>query len=167
MARIHTKVGDIFRANINSTGSRYFQFISRDMTQLNSDVIRAFKGVFSQVDTLSINEIVSLEADFYAHCVVRLGAKMDLWEKIGSSSDVGTIDHVVFRNTNDYGSRVGEDPIKVSSNWHVWRIDGEFRRVGVLKGQDRYSYVGLVFSPDGIIELLRGNKYPINYPGFE
>ena len=42
MARVYTKIGDVFCANLGDY-KKYFQLVAYDQTQLNSDVIRAFK----------------------------------------------------------------------------------------------------------------------------
>lgn len=168
MARANTKIGDVFSVKVDDNSKKYFQYIVSDLTQLNSDVIRAFKKVYPINTNPDLSEIVSGEVEFYAHCVTKLGLKMNLWEKAGNISDVGKTDHILFRDTNDYGSKVGEEPIRVSNKWYVWRInDKDFTRVGKLEGENRKSYIGIVINPLGIIELLKGNKYPVNYPDFE
>jgi hypothetical protein len=42
MARIRTKIGDVFSVPLDNINKKYFQYIPNDLTQLNSDVIRAF-----------------------------------------------------------------------------------------------------------------------------
>ncbi|MBX2924514.1 MAG: hypothetical protein KF746_20100 [Chitinophagaceae bacterium] len=110
---------------------------------------------------------MSGEVEFYAHCVTKLGLKMKFWEKVGDTKEVGDTKHILFKNTEDYGSKAGEEPIKISKKWYVWRINEKFVDVGKLEGENRKSYMGLVVNPLGIIELLKGNKYPINYPDYE
>ncbi|ENX43325.1 hypothetical protein F887_01499 [Acinetobacter sp. NIPH 2100] len=93
---------------------------------------------------------------------------MNLWEKVGNISEVGDISKVLFRDTNDYGNKVGGERINISHNWHVWHINDEnFTSVGRLDGENRLSYIGLVINPLGVIELLKGNKYPPNYPDYQ
>lgn len=168
MARVYTKVGDVFSAKIGDNTKRYFQYIGNDLTQLNSDVIRAFERVYLISANPDLKEIINDEIFFNAHCVVNLGLKMNLWEKVGHIVEVGNIQNILFRDTNDYGTKIGETPIKVSNNWHVWRVnDKGFTDVGKLKGENRKAEMGLVVNPLGIIELLKGNKYPQNYPDFE
>ncbi len=168
MARVNTKIGDIYSVIIDENRKKYFQLISFDLTQLNSDVIRAFKCVYSINDNPDLSEIVGGEVAFYAHCVVKIGLRMNFWEKIGNTSEIGDITQILFRDTNDYGSKFGEEPIRVSQNWHLWRInDKDFTRVGKLEGENQKANIGLVINPLGIIELLKGNKYPMNYPDFE
>jgi hypothetical protein len=168
MARANTKIGDVFSVKIDNNSKKYFQYIISDLTQLNSDVIRAFKKVYPIDANPELSELVNGEVEFYAHCVTKLGLKMSLWECVGNIADTGNTTNILFRDTNDYGSKVGEEPIKVSNKWYVWRInDKDFTRVGKIEGENRKTYIGIVMNPLGIIELLKGNKYPVNYPDFE
>lgn len=162
-----TKIGDVFSAKINENTKKYFQLVGFDLSQLNSDVIRAFKEPFEIGDDPALDEIVKGEVLFYAHCNTRLGLKMGFWERAGSVEEIGRLDHILFRDTSDYGSALGEEPIRISNNWYVWRIGRPFRDVGRLEGENRESDVGIVINPLGIIELLKGNKYPPKYPDFE
>ena len=137
MARISTKIGDVFSVKVDEHNKKYFQLIAFDLTQLNSDVIRAFKKVYPIDFTPDLSEIVDGEIEFYAHCVTKWGMKMNLWNKVGNISEVGNILHILFRNTNDYGSKPGGQ-IKISNNWHVWKInDNDFTWVGKLKGENK------------------------------
>ena len=40
--RVITKIGDVFCVKFD-TSKKYLQYIGRDLTQLNSDIVRAFK----------------------------------------------------------------------------------------------------------------------------
>jgi len=138
------------------------------LTQLNSDVIRVFKKRYAIGENPTVSEVIQDEVDFYAHCVTKAGIKMGYWEKTGYTKEVGALNHILFRGTNDYGTKRGEEPIKISENWHVWHInDDDFTRVGKLVGENRKAYIGLVINPLGIMELLKGNQYPPMYPNFE
>jgi len=166
--RAYIKIGDVFSVKIDDNSKKYFQYVVSDLTQLNSDVIRAFKKVYPINSNPDLSEVVNNEVDFYAHCVTKLGLKMNLWEKVGNTTEIGNTTQILFKDTNDYGSKVGEEPIRISRNWYVWRVnDKDFTRVGKLEGENRKAYTGIVMNPLGIIELLKGNKYPINYPDFE
>jgi hypothetical protein len=168
MARANTKIGDVFSARIDDNNKKYFQYIISDQMQLNSDVIRAFKEVYPMNTNPDLSQVVNGEVDFYVHCVTKLGLKMHLWELVGNTTEIGSTAHILFKDTNDYGSKEGEEPVKVSRRWHIWHInDHNFTRVGSLKGENRKANMGLVINPLGIIELLKGNKYPVFYPDFE
>ena len=167
MARISTKIGDVFSVKVDENNKKYFQLIAFDLTQLNSDVIRAFKKVYPIDITPDLSEIVDGEIEFYAHCVTKWGVKMNLWNKVGNISEVGNISHILFRDTNDYGSKPGEQ-IKISNNWHVWKInDNDFTWVGKLKGENRKAEIGIVISPDSIVHRMQTGKYDFVYPDFE
>ena len=78
MARISTKIGDVFSVKVDENNKKYFQLITFDLTQLNSDVIRAFKKAYPIDITPDLSEIVDGEIEFYAHCVTKWGMKMNL-----------------------------------------------------------------------------------------
>ena len=165
--RVVTKIGDIFSVSIDKSRKKFFQLVAFDRTQLNSDVIRGFKKDFPIEKTPTMGEIVKGEVQFYAHCTVKLGVKLGHWEKVGKFDDVGEVNDIIFKGTEDYATMPGQKPITVSENWYIWRIgDLDFTDVGKLEGENREAYIGLVINPLGIIELLKGNKYPPFYPDF-
>ena len=168
MARVITKIGDIFEAHINESTKRYFQYIANDITQLNSDVIRAFKSSYVVNEEPTLESIINDQVDFYAHCTVNIGVKLGFWEKIGKSLEIGDISIILFRDTNDCGHKTGEKPIIISDKWYVWRInDKDFTRVGKLEGEYRKAEIGVVLNPYDIIDRIRTGKYNFVYPGFE
>lgn len=167
MARISTKIGDVFWVKVDETNKKFFQYIANDLTQLNSDVIRAFKKLYLLSAQPELTEIFSGEVDFYAHCVIKFGVKMGLWEKAGNINDVGDLSQILFRDTNDVGSRPGEQ-ILVSEKWYVWRInDDDFTVVGKLKGENRKAEIGIVVNPYDIKNRMTTGRYTFFYPGYE
>ncbi|WP_291285495.1 hypothetical protein [Flavobacterium sp.] len=166
MIRTKTKIGDVFLVKITENSKKYFQYIGNDLSQLNSDVIRAFNKVYLINDNLILSDIVRDEVDFYAHCVVKFGIKMKLWQKVGNIPFNENID-LFFRDTNDYGAKIGEEPIKISNNWHVWQINCEFIKVGKITGEYRKSEIGIVVTPQDIIDRITNRKYNFIYPDFE
>lgn len=168
MARANTKIGDVFSVKIDENNKKYFQYIINDLTQLNSDVIRAFKKIYPLDINPELSEIVQGEVDFYAHCITKIGLKTNLWEKYGNTTEVGNIGQILFRDTNDYGSKVGEEPIKVSNKWYIWHINDEnFSRVGKLTGENRRAEIGIVVNPHDIVERIIMGQYSFVYPEFE
>ena len=168
MVRVVTKVGDVFSVKLDNEVKKYFQLIAFDLTQLNSDVIRAFKKVYAIHATPTLLDIVNDDVDFYAHCVTKFGIRMHLWDKVGNISDVGELSKILFRGTNDYGAKVGGENIKVSHNWFVWHInDDEFTYVGNLEGENRKAEIGVVMPPLAIVERIKTGKYSFVYPEFE
>jgi hypothetical protein len=167
MARVNTKIGDVFSVKIDDNNKKYFQLVAFDLTQLNSDVIRAFKKIYPIDANPDVLEIVNGEIEFYAHCVTKIGLKMGYWESIGNINDVGKTDHILFRGTNDSGSKPGEQ-IKVSHKWYVWKInDNDFTRVGKLEGENRKAEIGSVMPPDSIVYRMQTGEYDFVYPEFE
>lgn len=165
--RSNTKIGDVFSVQIDDNSKRYFQYIVSDLTQLNSDVIRAFKKKYPIDSTPDLLDIVQGEVEFYAHCVTKLGLKMGCWEKVGNIGIVGDIDGILFRDTNDAGWKPGEE-VLVSHKWYVWRVnDPEFTRVGRLEGDNRRAEIGVVVTPNDIVDRMQTGRYLFVYPGYE
>lgn len=164
MARIITKIGDVYSANIGFNKKKYFQYIANDLTQLNSNVIRGFKKEYSIDDKPNLMEIIRDEVSFYAHCMIRLGIKMNFWEKIGNIKDIGDFQNILFKLTNDALRKVGEPMITKSNNWYVWKINQPFKTIGAMTEKYKAADIGFVINPRGIVEKLKGNKYPIEYP---
>jgi hypothetical protein len=168
MKRVSTKIGDVFFVKIDENSKKYFQLIAFDLTQLNSDVIRAFKTVYPIDANPDLSEIVNGDVEFYAHCVTKWGVKLGFWEKTGNTPTVGKLSHILFRDTNDYGCKIGEEAVKISDKWYVWHInDANFTRVGKLVGENRKAELGLVINPESIVHRLRTGEYDIFYPDFE
>lgn len=160
MARANTKIGDVFSVKIDNS-KKYFQYIVSDLTQLNSDVIRAFKKVYPINANPDLSEVVSGEVEFYAHCVTKLGLKMGYWESVGNISNVGNFDNVLFRSSGD------NPQTRVSQNWWVWKINEEQKPVGKLVGENRKAEIGSVIPPDSIVHRMQTGKYDFVYPEFE
>lgn len=168
MARVYTKIGDIFSVDLEHGTKKYFQLIAYDQTQLNSDVIRAFKTEYPCGPHPDISDIVHGEVEFYAHCVTRWGVKMDLWTKVGKSTELGDISKILFRDSRDYGAKVGEETIKISQNWCVWHInDDQFTYVGELEGENRKAEIEVVVNPFDIVKRIKTGYYDFVYPQFE
>ncbi|WP_337967771.1 hypothetical protein [uncultured Flavobacterium sp.] len=169
MKRVNTKIGDVFFIKIDSFNKRYFQYITNDLKQLNSDVIRCFKKVYLLEDSPDLLEVINDEVFFYAHCVTKWGVKLGHWEKAGNIKDVGTFENILFRDTNDYGVMKGQTPVKISDNWYVWKIgDLESTKVGKLEGLNRNAEIGMVINPESIIYRAKTGEYDFpHYPTFK
>ncbi|MDC8098669.1 Imm26 family immunity protein [Chryseobacterium rhizosphaerae] len=166
--RVITKIGDIFSVPINEKEKKYMQLIAFDLAQLNSDTIRAFKRIYSIDENPSKEEIINDKIDFYAHCVTKFGIKLNLWEQIGNSLNIGNIKDPIFKSTDDYGYKENEQPVKVSYNWYVWRINDKNRtKVGRLEGENRNAEIGLIVNPYDILDRIKTGQYNFFYPDFE
>lgn len=163
MTKANTKIGDIFSVKIDDSNKKYFQLIAFDLTQLNSDVIRAFKKKYPVSSNQELMEILNDEVDFYAHCITKLGVKMGYWEKIGNVSNVGQVDHILFRDSGDYGN----PQIKISQNWWVWKINQEQKQVGRLTGENQEAEIGVIMNGESIVHRMKTGKYDGFYPDYK
>ena len=164
----NTKIGDVFAVKLDNYKVKCFQLIAFDLTQLNSDVIRSFGKIYPADEVPDVSEIVTQEVDFYAHCVTKFGIKLNLWEKIGNTTEIGRTDSILFRDTNDYGNKINGELIKLSQNWHVWHInDKKFTKVGKLQGENRKAEIGIVVTPHDVVERIKTGRYTFFYPDFE
>lgn len=93
--RVNTKIGNVFSVNINDTTKKYFQLIAFDLTQLNSDVIRAFKTEYLINSNPDVLEIINDEVEFYAHCVTKIGLKLGYWEKYNNCTEIGERTYII------------------------------------------------------------------------
>ena len=163
MAVIRKKIGDVFAVKLEHR-KRYFQYVAIDSLQLGFDVIRAFKKTYSLDDNTSLETIVADEIEFYTHCSVKLGAKYDIWERIGNCSVIGNLDYI-FRDTNDSARSSWEPPVKVSEKWYVWKLgEKKYTNIGKLSERYKNAEIGIVFTPTDIIERLSTGKYDLTYP---
>lgn len=163
MKRIVTKIGDIFAAKIDENNKKYFQYVANDLTQLNSDVIRVFKEKYPIDANPDLLEVVKGDIEFYAHCVIKWGIQDGLWGKVGKIRDVGEI-NVLFRDTNDLAQVPGEEPVKISDKWYIWKIGYEFYRIGMMTEEYKKAEYGLVFHPTQIIYRMQNGKYMTKFP---
>lgn len=155
------KFGDIFQVSVDESIVRFFQYVATDATQLDSDVVRVFRGNYTQTTPADIEQIVREPIDFYAHVFLKIGLKQNHWKKVGHSVEIPEID-VLFRNSNDYGN----PKIRVSHDWYVWRINESFERVGKLTQDYQNAEIGVVVPPDSLVHRMRTGLYDFVYPGF-
>jgi len=162
MAKKYTKIGDVFSVKINENNKKYFQLIAFDLTQLNSDVVRAFTKIYPLSTNPDLIEIVNGEVEFFAHCITKLGLKMGYWERIGNITDVGYLSDILFRSFGDRAKQV-----LISQDWWIWKINEEQKPVGKLEGENRKAEIGSVIPPDSIVHRMQTGKYDFVYPDFE
>ena len=80
--RVVTRIGNIFCVEVDSKHKRFFQYITTDMSQLNSSVIRVFKKTYPIDWKPDMDVIVDDEVDFYAHTVLSVGIRNNTWYKV-------------------------------------------------------------------------------------
>ncbi|MDP3661549.1 MAG: hypothetical protein Q8R17_01745 [bacterium] len=159
MSASQTKItlGDCFAVEMEDSSIKYFQYLGNDLTQLNSQVIRVFKTPYT--GKVNLNQVAKGDVAFYAHTFIKIGLKLRYWKKVGTVSQV---EHpqVLFRNTNDYGNPA----IKVSEQWHVWKVNDPFSKVGREDLRHLNTEIGVVVSPESIVHRIRTGKYDFVYP---
>ena len=168
--RIVTRIGDIFCAEIDGEYKCYFQYIEKDLEQLNSSVIRTFKARYPMDYKPVIEDIVKDEILFYAHTILRVGIEDGAWYKVGKSKELGldglckvlwgTSDiHKVTRVPPEEGYfKITEvDPME---NWSIWKIYGERIDIGILPSE-YYGIMeeGAVMPYSSIVKRLKYGYY--------
>lgn len=166
--RVITKTGDIFSVILDNGNKKYFQYIANDLTQLNSDVIRAYKKEYPKDEQPDYGELLLGEIDFHAHTMINVGVKQNIFIQEGKNIVYPSIDNIIFRDTNDVIRKPGEEPIKISDKWFIWKINDEnFKRIGKLEGENRRAEIGIVMPPFAIVERIKTGKFNFVYPDFE
>lgn len=137
--RVITRIGDIFCVEIDDKYKAYFQYVAKDLEQLNSTVIRAFKRRYPIDSSPTMDEIVDDEVSFYAHTLLRPGLHFGTWYKVGKSKKIGDTDNIFFRSHQDVNCGItGQTK---SYNWYVWKINQKHVKVGEITDQYRhYNY---------------------------
>ena len=134
--RIITKVGDVFCVEIDNEYKCFFQYIEKDILQLGSSVIRAFKTRYPMDYKPVIEDIVKDEILFYAHTILRVGIEYGAWYKVGKSKELGLsgLNNVMFGDVFNYKATPNLQLIEVDylENWTIWKVNEERINIGVL-----------------------------------
>ena len=153
--RIVTRKGDIFCVEIDNKFKAYFQYITTDMTQLNSTVIRVFKKHYPMDYVPDFDEIVRDDIHFYAHTVLRPGLNEGAWYKVGTNKEVGDVDNIMFSLFRD----VNFAHKKKSYSWYIWRINQKTEFIGEMKKEYKSYDRGWIYSYLNIVEKIRTGKF--------
>ena len=139
--RVYVRLGDIFCVEADDFKC-YFQYITRDKSQLNSQVIRVFKQHYPLDYIPNMDEIVNGKIEFYAHTILQAGLHFNAWYKIGSHKQVGNINNIMFRWFSDGCF----SHIIKSYKWYIWKINEPSVFVGEMTDEYRTFDLGLIFS---------------------
>ena len=153
--RIVTRKGDIFCVEIDNKFKAYFQYITTDMTQLNSTVIRVFKKHYPMDYVPDFDEIVRDDVHFYAHTILRPGLNEGAWYKVGSNKEVGDVDNIMFSLFQD----VNFADKKKSYSWYIWRINQRTEYIGEMKEEYKKYDRAWVYSHINIVEKIRTRHF--------
>lgn len=157
--RIITRIGDIFCIEIDNEYKCYFQYITKDMSQLNSSVIRVFKRHYPMDYEYDEQEVLNDEVNFYAHTVLRAGLTNGTWYKVGKSKEVGDLTKIMFRCSSDFG---GGGIKRKSYHWYVWKLNEEYIHIGELtEDYIKKTELGLVFSYLRILDKIKNGFYKL------
>jgi len=160
--RVQVKKGDVFEVFLDDGLKGYFQFISLDSTQLNSEVVRVFKQKHKVDEEPILDEIVKGSVYFYVHIMIKLGVKKNFWNKIGNVKLEDDLTLPYFRSSRDYGN----PEVKVSKNWYVWQVNEEMVAVGELNDNQKKFDVGVVYALSEIPTILNTGKTKFFYPSY-
>ena len=127
--RIVTKIGDIFRVDLDNKTKRYFQYVAIDETMLGGSVIRVFKRKYDINEEPSFEEIVKDNVDFYTHTSLKIGILEGYWQKVGRCTDIGDTENIYFRTIGELNA----SKLKKSRHWLVWKINCKWQDIGEMK----------------------------------
>ena len=160
-----TRIGDIFVFITNDGKKRFFQYVSKDTSELYSDVIRIFSKYYTYDERPTPQDIISGEIECYVHTFLRWGNKMNLWEYYSNIPNVGGLD-IWFRVSKDYGAFPKQKI--VSNNWEVWKINEQKQFVGILPEKYYSASIGGVDGPLIVAQRLNDGIDPnIYYPAYK
>jgi len=160
---IRVTKGNVFRVKLEDGTIRYFQFIGKDKTDLNGDVIAIFNTHYS-IDESDCDRIIGDSVECFMHTSVRAGLKLGFWERVFSSR-VLIDNNITFRDSLDDGNYPYQHI--VSHHWVVWNMNEERKYVGRLPKKYYRADVGGVFPPALVIKRMETGVLPLNfYPSY-
>lgn len=134
--RIITKIGDVFCAEIEGKYKCYFQYVCKDMNQLNSSVIRVFKTRYPLKHEPILDDIVRDDVAFYAHTVLRAGIDFNVWYKVGKKIPILNSNHesILWGTVSEILNLPNLDfkVVNPLTNWRIWHINGLCVDIGAL-----------------------------------
>ena len=164
---VNVRIGDIFCAEIEGWFKRFFQFVGKDVENLNSAVIRVFERTYPMEEQPDVAQILDDRTEFYTHTFVQPGLKARAWYKVGHAKETGEkeLRHVLFANFIDR-ELLSERKLDahIEGIWRCWHFGEEakeyakppLKKEEQLEGGAVYSYV----------YILPRLKYGI-FPGYE
>ena len=157
--RVMTRVGDIFCVELGEY-KVYFQFVAVDTSQLNSTTIRVFETKYPLDYVFRAEEVVNDDVSFFAHTMLKVGLKQNLWTKVGKSKNLGDLDQVLFRTTSDW------TPYRLKAyRWWVGGINQEYEMIGELTEEyKKKPHFGWVMRPIDIVEKIEFGDYQVKLP---
>lgn len=149
---VNVRIGDIFCAEIEGWFKRFFQFVGKDVENLNSAVIRVFERTYPMEEQPDVAQILDDRTEFYTHTFVQPGLKARAWYKVGHAKETGEkeLRHVLFANFIDR-ELLSERKLDahIEGIWRCWHFGEEakeyakppLKKEEQLEGGAVYSYV--------------------------
>lgn len=157
-----TKPGVIFEVRLDNGTKGYFQFVTLDITQLNSEVIRIFSRRYAAGEQPGAEVIVDDTVQLYAHLTINIGLKREYWKRYGYRPVEDTFVRPWFRTSQDYGNPA----IKVSRRWWIWELGEDQQYVGELNARQTQFDIGVVYAAKEIPEIMLTGKSSYFYPSY-
>ena len=161
---IRIKKGDIFKVKLGNGIIRFFQFIGKDISELNGDVIAIFREHYYKEPTRP-EMVLDDKIECFMHTSVLAGIKLGLWERVFSLPVTVSEKEIVFRTSLDYGLYPRQHV--VSYRWVIWSMNSERCYIGTLPKEYYNSDLGGVFAPNHVIDRMETGEVPAKfYPDY-
>ena len=160
--RQRVTIGDIYEVPYKEKGIKaYFQYLMKDYTQMNTNVIKVFKTHYREDENPTIEDILNDEVDFYIHTSILAGVKQGLWKKIGNRNISSNFERPYFISSKD-------DSIDYSERWYVWQAgDEDYTYVGKLPQKYHKWEEGSIYPPFAIVDRIFKGDTGFKKPKFK
>ena len=155
--RIVTKIGDIFRVDLDDNKKRFFQYVAIDESMLGGSVIRVFKRKYDINAEPSFGEIVNDSVDFYTHTSLKIGILEGYWKKIGRIANIGDTENIFFRSVGELDA----SKLKKSRHWLVWKVNCERQDIGEMKEIYKNYDLGPIFPSIWVLNKIKTGRMGI------
>ena len=161
--RIVTKIGDIFRVDLDDNKKRFFQYVAIDESMLGGSVIRVFKRMYDIDAEPSFGEIVNDSVDFYTHTSLKIGILEGYWKKIGRIANIGDTENIFFRSVGELDA----SKLKKSRHWLVWKVNCERQDIGEMKEIYKKYDLGSIFPSIWVLNKIKTGRMGIKLEEIE
>lgn len=158
------KIGNIFKVKLEDGTIRYFQYVGKDKSELNGDVIAIFKRTYPDTP-VDPEIIIDDEIECFMHTSVLAGIKLGVWEQYSSLPPQIAEKDIFFRDSQDIGKYPRQH--YVSHRWVIWAMNGERRYVGTLPEEYYNTDLGGIYAPKHVVYRLETGERPDKfYPDY-
>ncbi len=158
------RVGDVYSIELLDGRWMYFQFIGKDSSCLDGNVIVAFKHTTAQLKSPAIDLLKSSGIYFIAQCYVRSGLQAGLFVFVVNESLALSPEGLHFRNwISPKGSL---DMPEWCEAWEIWEYCSSKHIASSDDPKLLASAPGIVFDPASILYMFNNRGVPEFYPKF-